>query len=143
MNEEESNEKPAVPESQGEVSATAAADGPSSEEKTMAMLTHLLAFSGYFTVIGTIVGPLILWVLKRDTMPFVDDQGKEAVNFNISFFIYYVIAGILCATIIFLIIGVPAFAILFILHVVFIIVAAIKASNGEAYRYPMTIRFIK
>ncbi|MEM7145793.1 MAG: DUF4870 domain-containing protein [Verrucomicrobiota bacterium] len=141
MSEEESNETPAAPEPQGD--AVSAPGSPSSDEKTMAMLTHLLSFTAYFTGIGMIAGPLILWLIKKDTMPFVDDQGKEAVNFNISFFIYYMVAFFLCATVILMIVGIPALLVLFVLHIVFVIMAAIKASNGEAYRYPMTIRFIK
>jgi uncharacterized Tic20 family protein len=132
---EEPYETPATPEPE----AVAAGGAPSSEEKNMAMLTHLLAFTGYFTFFGMIVGPLILWLVKKDTMPFVDDQGKEAVNFNISFMIYYVISFVLMIVLI----GFFIAFVLGILHIVFVIVAAVKASNGEAYRYPMTIRFVK
>lgn len=113
---------------------------PSGDETNMAMLTHLLAFSGYFTGgVGMVVGPLILWLVKKDTMPFVDDQGKEAVNFNISFLIYMAVSAILIVVVI----GFFLIIVLGIIHLIFVILAAVKASSGEAYRYPMTIRFLK
>jgi uncharacterized Tic20 family protein len=82
---------------------------------------------------------LILWLVKKDTMPFVDDQGKEAVNFNISFLIYMAVSAILIVVVI----GFFLIIVLGIIHLIFVILAAVKASSGEAYRYPMTIRFLK
>lgn len=102
------------------------------DARTMGMLAHLL---GIFSFLG----PLIIWLLKKDEHPFVDDQGKEALNFQISLIIYYFIAGILCL----ILIGILLVFALLIVHYVFAILAAVKANQGEYYRYPLTIRFIK
>lgn len=109
------------------------------EARNWAMFTHLAALSGYLTAVGFIVGPVIVWALKKDQFDFVNDQGKEAINFNISVFIY----GIVSAILVFLLIGIPLLVVLGIFHLIMVIVAAISASNGTPYRYPLTIRFIK
>lgn len=84
------------------------------------------------------LGPLIIWLIKKDTMPLVDDQGKEALNFAISMFIY-VIGSVFA---IFILIGIPMLFALMIFGTVMPIIAAIKANDGEYYRYPLCIRFI-
>src|SRR5690242_19907337 len=66
-----------------------------SSDRTMGMLCHLLAFSGHFIPFGHIIGPLVLWLIKKDDSPFVDDQGKESLNFQITMTIAGVVAGIL------------------------------------------------
>lgn len=110
------------------------------DSRTFGMLCHLLALTTYIGIpFGNILGPLVIWLLKRETSPFVDDQGKEALNFNISMTIY----GFICAVLIFVLIGIFLLIILGIAHVILTILAAVKANNGEAYRYPFTIRFIK
>ena len=86
-------------------------------------------------LVGHIVGPLVVWLLKKDDHPFIDDQGSEAVNFQISIVIYSVLLAITC-------IGIPLALLLWPIDVVFVIIAAVKASKGEAYRYPLTIRLI-
>ncbi|MEA3188395.1 MAG: uncharacterized protein QOD99_2225 [Chthoniobacter sp.] len=109
------------------------------EERMWAMLAHLSAFLGHFLPgIGNIVAPLVIWILKKDEFPLVDDQGKEALNFQISMTIYYLIAGALC----FVLIGIPILIGLGIFNLIIIIVAAVKANDGVRYRYPFTIRFI-
>jgi len=112
------------------------------EERLWAMGAHLSAFAIYFSGVGHIVGPLIVWLVKRDTMPFVDDQAKEALNFQISWTIYLVANFLLFITVIGAFIAIPLFFILPIFHVVCMIVAAFKANDGVRYRYPMTIRFV-
>jgi uncharacterized Tic20 family protein len=112
---------------------------PHRDAYTWGMLCHLSALVGYFVPFGNIIAPLIIWLIKRDNDPFVNDQGKEAVNFQISITIYTAIASIL----ILILIGIPAIIALAIMNIVFIIIATVKSSNGEAYRYPMTIRFLK
>ncbi len=109
------------------------------EQRTWAMLAHLSAFAMYFTGIGHILGPLIVWLLKRDGNPFVDDQGKEALNFQITFSIYIGVAFLLC----FVLIGIPLLWALGIFHIVCMIIAAVKARDGVTFRYPATIRFFK
>ena len=111
---------------------------PNQEARTWAMLAHLSGLSGYLIPFGNIVGPLVIWSIKRETNPFIDNQGKEALNFQITMMIYTLILGILSIVIIGLIL-LPA---LFVLHLALIIIASVKSNQGESYRYPMTIRFI-
>ena len=110
------------------------------QEHTMGMLCHLAALVGFIGIpLGNIIGPLIVWFLKKDEMPFVMEEGKEALNFQISMTIYGIVAGLL----IFVVIGLLLLPILVIADIVFIIIAAVKASKGESYRYPFTLRLIK
>ena len=104
------------------------------------MLCHASALSGIFLhVVGHIFGPLIVWLLKRNESPEIDAHGKESLNFQLSMLIYNVIAGIL----IIVLIGIPLLILLYVLNIVFVIVASIQAGDGKLYRYPMAIRFIK
>lgn len=112
---------------------------PDSNARTWGMLCHLSALSLYFTGIGFIVGPLIVWLIKKDDHPFVDDQGKESLNFEITIAIYYLISTVA----IFCFVGVPMLVVLHVFHIVLIIIAAVQANSGQAYRYPLTIRLIK
>jgi uncharacterized Tic20 family protein len=112
---------------------------PSADECQWAMFAHLAALAGYFIPVGNILGPLIVWMIKKDQMPFVDDQGKEALNFQISMSIYILIS-ILAICIVIGIVTAIAFG---IATLVYSIIAAMQANKGEYYRYPMTIRFIK
>lgn len=110
-----------------------------SQERTWGMVCHLSALAGFIIPFGNIIGPLIVWLIKKDESPFVDDQGKESLNFQISITIYCIVAAILILIIIgiFLLIG------LGILALVLIIMAAVKANSGEKFRYPLTIRLIR
>lgn len=113
---------------------------PSAEERQWALFAHLSALLGLVTA-GWLcfVGPLVIWLVKKDTMPFVEDQAKEALNFNITMMIAAAIAWVL----LFVLIGfilLPAVAIIWL---VFVIVAAIKANEGTRYRYPFALRLIK
>jgi uncharacterized Tic20 family protein len=116
---------------------------PSKQERNWAMVAHLSAFTYYFTGLGIILGPLIVWLGKRDGNPFVDDQGKEALNFQISILVYYAAAFLMCITVILAVIGIPLLIGLHVFLVVCMIIAAIKASDGIAFRYPACIRWIK
>ncbi len=114
--------------------------GPTQQEKTFGMLCHLLALAGYvFWLFGNILGPLIMWLVKKDTSAFVDDQGKESLNFQISITIYGLGAGVLS----FVVIGIPLLFVIGIFDIVMIIIAAVQANNGVKYRYPLCIRLIK
>jgi hypothetical protein len=101
-------------------------------------LCHLSALAGFFMPFGNVIGPLIVWLIKKDEFPFVNDQGKESLNFQISMSIYMLAAG---ASILFLI-GFVLLPIVVLVDVIFTIVASIQANTGQPYRYPMTIRFI-
>ena len=105
----------------------------SSDSRMMGMLCHLL---GLFTCF---VGPLIIWLIKKDEDPFVDNQGKEALNFQITVGIAFIVSGLLA----FVCVGVFMGIAVGIADLVFCIVAAAKANSGQAYRYPVSIRFIR
>jgi len=110
------------------------------DSRMWAMFCHLAGLAGLVVpVIGCIVGPLIIWQIKKGDFPFVDEQGKEAVNFQISMLIYGIVAGLLCFACVGFVLA-PAVA---IFDIVFLIIAAIKANNGFHYRYPLCIRFVK
>ena len=113
-------------------------------ERTMAMVCHLAGLAVFLGIpFGNVIGPLIVWLIKKDEMPFVDDQGKESLNFQIS----VAIAAVCLVVVSFLppavcITG-PALVALSVLMVIFVVIAALKANDGECYRYPASIRFIK
>lgn len=102
------------------------------------MLAHISALSGFIIPFGSILGPLIIWLIKRDEMSFVNDQAKEALNFNISMTIYAIVAGVL----IFVAIGIVLLPVVLISWLVLTIMAAVKANEGVAYRYPLTLRLV-
>lgn len=108
-------------------------------ENSLAVVMHILGFAGLVFPFGNIIAPLVLWLVKRSSSPLLDRTGKEVLNFQITFTIYYIIAGALC----FILIGFLILPILFIIWAVFIVIAAIKTGNGEDYRYPMTIRLLQ
>ncbi|WP_447940213.1 DUF4870 domain-containing protein [Pseudoxanthomonas mexicana] len=112
---------------------------PSAEEKQWALFAHLSSLVGVIIPFGSVLGPLVIWLIKKDTLPFVDDQGKEALNFNITVAIAFVISAILMLVVI----GLFLMILVGIAWLVLTIMATIKASNGEAYRYPFTLRLIK
>jgi uncharacterized Tic20 family protein len=100
---------------------------------------HLSALAGFVVpAVGHVLGPLIVWLIKRADSPEIDAHGKEALNFQISMLIYNLVAGVLCL----LLIGFALLAVLHILNVVFVILAALKAGEGQMYRYPLTLRLI-
>ncbi|MDB6147460.1 MAG: hypothetical protein JWO45_1124 [Spartobacteria bacterium] len=111
-----------------------------SNVRTWCILAHATALLGFIVPWAFhILGPLVVWLSKRDESPEVDAHAKESLNFQISMLIYNVIAGVLCLVLI-------GFVLLFILHIVnviLVIVASIQASEGKLYRYPLTIRLIK
>jgi uncharacterized Tic20 family protein len=104
------------------------------------MICHIIALSGLLANgIGFLLGPLIVWLIKKEDHPFIDEQGKEAVNFQITMFI----VAAICAILILAVIGIFLLPIVGLLMVIFPIIAAVRANDGIAYRYPLTIRFIK
>ncbi|WP_426688137.1 DUF4870 domain-containing protein [Rhodanobacter ginsengiterrae] len=112
--------------------------GPSASERQWAMFAHLSALSGLIIPFGSIIGPLVIWLIKKDTMPFVNDQGKEALNFNITVAIAAIVGWILC----FILIGFLVLAVVFVGWLVLAIIGTIKANEGTAYRYPFTLRLV-
>ncbi len=117
--------------------------GPSSgelstDEKNMAMLGHLSALSGFIIPFANVIAPLVVWQLKKDTMPFAAEQAKEALNFNITMSII----GTVAAFSMLILIGFVLLPIVAIAWLVFTIIAGIAASKGENYRYPFTLRLV-
>ncbi|MBC8154717.1 MAG: DUF4870 domain-containing protein [Bacteroidetes bacterium] len=110
-----------------------------SDERMWAMLAHLSALAGFIIPFGNVVGPVVVWQIFKERSAFVDTHGREAVNFQITMTIAYLVSFIL----VFVAIGVFLLFVLGILSVVFFIIAAIKANNGEYYSYPFTFRFVK
>ncbi len=113
--------------------------GLSAEAKQWAMLAHLATFAAFFIPFGSIIGPLLVWQLKKDLGPFVEHNGKEALNFQIT----VAIAGVVCIILCLILVGFLLLPILSLYWIIFSIIAGVKANDGEAYRYPFTIRFIK
>lgn len=116
---------------------------PTKDERLWAALAHLSALLLYFSGILHIVAPMVIWFWKKDESPFIDDQAKEALNFQISITVYAIGSVLLCMTIIGMVIGIPVLLSLGIFQVIFIIIAAVKANEGVAYRYPLNLRLIK
>jgi hypothetical protein len=112
---------------------------PWGNPRTISMLCHVLGFAGYFVPFGNVIGPLVLWLIKKDQSPMIDEHGKEALNFQLSITIY----TIACIPLMFVLIGFPLMLAVVVLDVVCIILAAIKANNGEPWRYPLTLRLVK
>lgn len=108
--------------------------GHSPEARQWAMFAHLAAIAGIIVPFGNIIGPLIIWQVKKDEFPFVDDQGKEALNFNITVAIAFVAALVLTL----ILIGVLLLPVIGVAWLVFTVIAAIKANEGVSYRYPVT-----
>ena len=117
----------------------------SGEERSWALVGHLSALSAFITGFGCVLGPLLVWLVKRDSMPFAADQAKEALNFNITVVIVGI--GLWVVTVGTFFIGalltVPLALVLFVGWLVLTILAAIKANEGVAYRYPFTLRLVK
>lgn len=142
---------PPPPPEQSSPQPPVAGGTPGAEERQWAMFAHLSALvggiltAGWAGSIGCFIGPLIIWQIKKDTMPFVDDQGKEALNFNITVGIIFLALLLLSIVTlgVGLIIAVPGWFIVGIAWLVFTIIAGIKANEGVAYRYPFTLRLIK
>lgn len=113
------------------------------EENTYLMLMHLSQFAGILTMGAGLVIPLVLWLVEKDKSEKVDMHGKNILNFVISWILYYIVAFILTITVILAVIGIPALIVLGILNIIFIILAAVNASKGIYWKYPLTIPFFK
>jgi uncharacterized Tic20 family protein len=108
-------------------------------ERNWAMLCHLSAFSGFFFPFGGIIGPLICWLSRKDESAWVDENGKAAMNFNLSILLYSVLMIPLC----FILIGFLFLGFLGTLKIICIIIASVKGSKGEKFKYPLAIPFIQ
>ena len=111
----------------------------SQEARQWAMFCHYAAFFGLIFPFGNLIGPLIVWQIKKDLHPFVDDQGKEALNFQIS----VVLASLLCFLLMVVVIGFPMLALVSVVAIVLTVIAGIKANEGQSYRYPFSWRLVR
>ncbi|MBL7648274.1 MAG: DUF4870 domain-containing protein [Candidatus Hydrogenedentes bacterium] len=111
---------------------------PSSDEKTMAMVCHLLGLVGYVIPFGNIVAPLVLWQMKKEGSAYIDYHGKEAVNFQIALTVYIFVAALS----IMVLIGFVLAPLVGIAGLILMVMAAIKAKDGENYRYPFIFRLL-
>jgi len=145
-----SEQEPAAPQGP----STAPQDGPATEHdpgaRQWAMFAHLSALlgalvtTGWAGSVGCFIGPLVIWLAKKDDMPFVDDQGKEALNFNITVAIAFLVLTLFWIGTfgIGLIVAIPGYIIIGLYWLVMTIVASIKANEGVSYRYPICLRLI-
>ena len=136
MNENSENENVQPQPSETPVEQSAVASTAKVEDKdacNFAMLCHLL---GIFTCI---VGPLIIWLVKKDSHKFVDEHGKASINWQISVLIYALVSSFL----VIIFIGGIMLLVLGLLNLVFCVIAALKASDGKSYKYPLAINFLK
>jgi len=111
----------------------------SETERNWAMLCHLSSFAGFFFPFGGIIGPLICWLSRRDESSWVNENGRNSLNFQLSMLLYMV----LTVPLFFIIIGFPIIFMLITLKVICVIIASVKAAKGEPFRYPLVIPFIQ
>jgi uncharacterized protein len=108
-------------------------------DNNWALVCHLSALAMFVIPFGNVVGPLVVWLLKKDEMPVVDREGKESLNFQITISIFALVAGLLS----FILIGIPLLVLIGIVNLVFIVLASLEVSKGQSYTYPFNLRLIK
>src|SRR5690625_4428125 len=108
------------------------------DAKQMAMFCHLAGLLIFVIPLGNVIGTAILWQLKKDMHPFVDDQGKEAINFHL----VMLIAGLICTALTVVLIGIPLLIVLVFFAIVYTIIVALQAIQGDKYRYILVTRLI-
>jgi uncharacterized Tic20 family protein len=116
----------------------AGAEVPSKEQRNWAMFAHLSSFAGHVIPFGHIGGPLLVWLLKKDEMPFLNDQGKESLNFQITMTFAFIVAALS----LFVLVGFVLLPAVWLFDVIMTIIATVKASEGVAYRYPLCLRLV-
>jgi hypothetical protein len=109
----------------------------SGQETKWAMICHLAALAGYVLPVGNVVGPLVVWMMKRKESGFVNRQGKEVLNFQISMTVYALIAVLIP------LLGVLLVTLIALVDLILLIMAAVRAKEGVEYRYPLAFRLIK
>jgi uncharacterized Tic20 family protein len=112
----------------------------SKDEQNWAMICHLSALAGFVVPFGNVIGPLVVWLIKKDTMPLVDQHGKEALNFQIT----VTMAVFVCILLMLVLIGIFLLFVVGLGALVMTIIAGVKVANGELdYKYPFALRLIK
>ena len=116
-------------------------------EKNWALASHLVSLLGYFIGFGEFIGPLAIWMVKRNESSFVAHHSKESLNFSLTQMLLLIITLVVCLPLCLIVIGIPllivSVSVLFIWHVIAAIIGAVRAGEGELYYYPLTIRFLK
>lgn len=108
------------------------------QTRQWAMLLHLSLLAGFVIPFGGLIVPILIWQLKKTELPGIDAHGKVVVNWIISLIIYAIVCGLLCLVLI----GIPLLLILAVLHLIFPIIGAVKANEGELWKYPLSITFL-
>ena len=111
----------------------------SKDERTWGMFLHLSMLASFVIPLLGLLAPIVIWQMKKDQLPVIDEHGKNAVNWLISAAIYFGVGFVLWL----LLIGIPIVIAVMICSIVFPIMAGIKANNGEVWKYPLTISFLK
>lgn len=106
---------------------------PTQDEKNLALIMHVLSLVGF-----SLIGPLIVWLVKKDESAFIDAQGRELLNFQISFLIY----AIVCIPLCFVLIGIPLLIVVGLASFILTIIGLVKATEGKIYRFPVTIKML-
>jgi uncharacterized Tic20 family protein len=136
------NTPPPVPENQ-----TPVVPSSTTSDNSLAVVMHLLGFSWFvFPFYGNILGPLVLWLIKRGDSSYLDRVGKEVLNFQISFSIYISAALAVGTMLLIFLVGILFYllaAAIWVVWIILMIVGAVKTSNGEEYKYPFTIRLLQ
>jgi uncharacterized Tic20 family protein len=135
-------EQNASPDKSEQVQSAELSAEVSEDARMWAMFCHLAGLAGFVVpvIFASIIAPLIVWQIKKDEHPFIDEHGKEALNFQISIGIYSLVS---LALIPLFCIGAFLLAAVGIVNLVFLLIAAVKANSGQPYHYPLCIRFIK
>lgn len=109
------------------------------EQRTWAMLCHLSALAGFIIPMGSLIGPLVVWFVKKEEMPLVAEHGLKSINFQITMLIAYII----CFILMFAVIGVILLPVVAIFSFIMVVVGAIKANDGKPFSYPFSLNLIK
>ena len=109
------------------------------QERNWGMFCHLSALAGCFIPFGNIIGPLLVYKMKREEFDFVDDQGKEALNFQITM----TIALLISALLVLILVGLLLLILVGLVCLIFTVIGSLRAAQGEFYRYPFSYRFLK
>jgi uncharacterized Tic20 family protein len=120
--------------------------GNDSQARTWNMLCHLSALAGYIIPFGNVIGPLLVWQIKKNEFPSVEEHGKAALNFQLTVLIALFVGGIAAVLLSFVCIGfllIPVVVLIALAGLIFAIIAGIKANNGEPYRYPWSLTLVK
>lgn len=112
--------------------------GVTDDDQTWGVLVHASAFAGLFVPFGNVLGPLLVWLIKKDESRFVDENGREAVNFQLTWSVIMFVALLS----LFVAVGLLLVPIVGLAWLALVVIASAKASDGEVYDYPLTIDFL-